>query len=459
MMSFIKSLIINISVEPVTLFFILITYLEYASVQDLIFTKLCFAKINTTDNAFCSKSGDHISKSQLKEIQTETSNYLLYYNAILSFFGIFSSFLAGSYGDKHGRLLPMSIPSMFSIVVQILLLICSIFENLTFIVFVCAFISGISAGSVGVIANSFGFIADITNFENRTKRITVLEASLFFGSFAGNLIAGSLIKSFVYSKFIIIFSVNLVIHILVLIYIKLRLTQIPNPTHDRILNQSILNQSISSSGSSSFIRETFDLIIDVFRTTFKKRPNFIRTYIIIILIGATLAMLGTVVKSSLLFLFVKNKPLNWDTSNYGYFLALTFAISGTALCILPIINYLFDVKLKETIMAMLGVSSRGLGLAAIGISSTTTMAFSCSVLFIFSEYTLPALRSLLSKLIHTDERGKIFSFLACLQNICFFIGGIAFNNIYQHSVKNDYFTGLSFEIVAAFQIIALVLFM
>ena len=453
-MSFIKSLIINISVEPVTLLFILITYLEYASVQDLIFTKLCFAKINTTDNAFCSKSGDHISKSQLKEIQTETSNYLLHYNAILSFFGIFSSFLAGSYGDKHGRLLPMSIPSIFSIVVQILLLICSIFENLTFMVFICAFISGISAGSVGVIANSFGFIADITNCENRIKRITILEASLFFGSFAGNLIAGSLIKSFVYSKFIIIFSVDLVIHILVLIYIKLRLTQMPNPTHDRILNPSI-----SSSGSSSFIRDTFDLIIDVFRTTFKNRPNFIRTYIIIILIGATLAMLGTVVKSSLLFLFVKNKPLNWDTSNYGYFLALTFAISGTALCILPIINYLFDVKLKETIMAMLGVSSRGLGLAAIGISSTTTMAFSCSVLFIFSEYTLPALRSLLSKLIHADERGKIFAFLACLQNICFFIGGIAFNSIYQHSVKNDYFTGLSFEIVAAFQIIALVLFM
>lgn len=452
-MSFIKKFVINITVEPVVLAFMLITYIEYSSVQDLIFTKLCFVKLNTSDNAVCSKSGNHMSGLQLKEIQTETSNYLLYYNAILSFFGIFSSFLSGSYSDKYGRLLPMAIPSAFSIIVQILLINCSIFENILYTVFVCAFLSGLSSGSVGVIANSFGFVADVTTHENRTKRITILEASLFFGSFAGNFITGSLIKTFVYSKFLINFSVALIVHILILIYIKLRLTKIPNHAHDNI------DQSISLTESNSFLSEVFDLIRAVFKTTFKKRSNSITTYIIVILIGDVLAMLGTVVKSTLLFLFVKNKPLKWETSNYSYFLAMTFAISGTSLCILPIINYFFGVKLKETILAMLGITSRGLGLAMIGFSSNTTMTFSCSVLFIFSEYTLPAMRSLLSKMIDVNERGKIFALIACLQNVCFFVGGIVFNSIYQFSVKSDSFTGLSFEIVAFFQLIALFLFM
>jgi hypothetical protein len=95
----------------------------------------------------------------------------------------------------------------------------------------------------------------------------------------------------------------------------------------------------------------------------------------------------------------------------------------------------------------------------IGFANNTILMFSSIILLIFSEYPLPAIRSLLSKLVAIDEKGKVFAFLSSLQNICLFTGGIIFPLIYKNEVINNSYAGLSFEITAIFQIIALLFFM
>jgi len=63
---------------------------------------------------------------------------------------------------------------------------------------------------------------------------------------------------------------------------------------------------------------------------------------------------------------------------------------------------------------------------------------------------------MLSKLVDADEKGKVFAFLAAIQNIVTFAGAPAFYSIFY--ATTSWFPGLAFEIVACFQGIAVLIF-
>jgi membrane protein YdbS with pleckstrin-like domain len=63
---------------------------------------------------------------------------------------------------------------------------------------------------------------------------------------------------------------------------------------------------------------------------------------------------------------------------------------------------------------------------------------------------------MLSKIVDDDEKGKVFAFIAAIQNVVMFLGSMAFLSIYTASAT--WFPGLAFEVVAALQVIAGVIF-
>lgn len=70
---------------------------------------------------------------------------------------------------------------------------------------------------------------------------------------------------------------------------------------------------------------------------------------------------------------------------------------------------------------------------------------------------LQAIRSMLSKLVEPDEKGKMFAFVAATQNLVGILGSYMFFTIFRHS--SSWFPGLTFELVAATQLVAIVIFM
>ena len=71
--------------------------------------------------------------------------------------------------------------------------------------------------------------------------------------------------------------------------------------------------------------------------------------------------------------------------------------------------------LPDAALAIMGFASKLLSLLNLGLSQSSAQIFGGIALSAFSEYTMPAIRSMLSKLVDADERGKAFSFLGVLQ--------------------------------------------
>jgi MFS family permease len=448
-MNFVK----EITVEPIAFLYMLSTFAEYTTVQDLVFVKFCSKLLNESNSHIndCIDLNQNIT-NELSVIETKTTQLLISYNTILYLTAIISSFIAGSYGDSFGRIAPLLWPSFGSLISQLILITISfnIDSNInTFNVFLlfCAFISGISGGSSSLMTNAFGFISDITQENERTIRIVALETSIFFGGFVGYSLTAFLLKSFITYRYLISFSLIFTIHLFILFYIILRL---------RHFND---NQSLSSVQNSFQLKKLYSMLSDVFKTVFKKRNSNNRKLILLLMVCFVLTSYGVVVQTSLLFLYVRNRPLVWDSSLYAYFSGIKFGVSGLALCLLPLIQFYYFPNICDTFIAIIGLFSRTCGLIMIGFANNTILMFSSIILLIFSEYPLPAIRSLLSKLVAIDEKGKVFAFLSSLQNICLFTGGIIFPLIYKNEVINNSYAGLSFEITAIFQIIALLFFM
>ncbi|RWS06040.1 proton-coupled folate transporter-like protein [Dinothrombium tinctorium] len=412
---------------------------EFTLVQDLVYTKLCMQKLNTSDSHVCNKRGNNATL--VKEISTSEALTIRYYLAIMNFMAILPTLYSGSISDHFGRRKPMSVPFIASIFAQISFIVCSLFieQNLFGLIYFSAFLSGISGATINITANAFGYISDITSVEKRTFRIIILEAMLYVGGFLGYNLAALLLEHVLEQRYEYGFLITLGIYIVTLIYIF-----------------AYLDESREESRDST-LRSVVDCkhIINVLKTVFRKRVASRRTKILLLLICSGISIMAISIQTSLLFAFLKN--LNWKSSSYAYYSGYQFVVNGASLVvILPIACKLFPSYFTDTFIGMLGFFSKAAGLIVLGLANTTALVFMCPLFFIFNEYTMPSIRSMLSKLVDESERGKIFAFVASTQNLIQFLSNIIYAAIFAASV--NFFPGLSFEIVAAFQIVAFCIF-
>lgn len=437
------------SVEPIVFLYVLVLFGEYTAVQDLLYNKCCLDFLNRNTNQThwteCIVDKQNETEDQ-RIIESQYIDRIIPYNAILAIASIFGSFITGSYGDAFGRIKPLSAPPLLSVVAQILLITssaCIDSDLATVLVLLCAFISGLSGGLAGFLANCFGFISDITNQSQRTSRLVILEANIFCGGFVGYISTGFLLKISNKYKYLVCFTTFLIWHSIILTYIWLRLRAFPS------------EQSARSQESNPSILEMF---ADVIRTVFRRRQSNNRKLVFLLIVTFVCVTYGTEVLTSLLFTFVKNPPLSWQTTTYAEYSGVKFGVSGLALCAL-LLYQRFRPNICDTSIAILGFLSRTCGLILIGFATNSYIMFSSLALLLFSEYPLPAIRSLLSKLVAEDERGRIFAFLTLFHNLGSLSGGILYPYLYKREISSNGFGGLGFEATAVLQIIAILIFM
>ncbi|CAL1294147.1 unnamed protein product [Larinioides sclopetarius] len=429
-----------ITVEPILFLYMMIIFMESNALQELIYVKSCIMLRNPVNISDCSY--------ELRANQTDATNlateWYKYTNTCLFLFTFITTFYVGSWSDRLGRKLPMLIPPIGTVIAACINAVLSYFIKIHMAYFfISSFVSGITFGSVGIIATSYGYISDFTLEQSRTKRIVILEAMIFIGGTAGIKTAGLFLKHVHYewelNNFVMLFIFEAIISASITIYIIFR---IPSYSSD---SQSLHGPVTWSSLFS--LRH----IGDSLRTIFRFREEGKRTKIILMLFALCLIYMGSVVQFTLGYYFLRT--IKWDFDAYTNFHSVQFAVEGIALiCIFPLL-YRFP-WVPDHCIGMLGLFSRFLGLAVFGLSALTTysdyMVYSCILLFIFSEFPVPALRSILSKTVDSDENGRIFAFTTVLQNLCFLLSSFVLMTLFTESS----FKGLSFEVAAGLQGIA-----
>lgn len=413
--------------------------MESNALQELIFVKSCVMLNNSTNISDCS----YQNKQHQREAVIEATKWSKYMNLCLFLFTFLTTFYVGSWSDRLGRKFPMLIPPIGTVIAALINAALSFFikAHVAYF-FISSFISGVTFGTVGIIATTFGYISDFTLEQSRTKRIVILESMIFIGGTVGIYVAGVFLNNAHYERelnnFVLLFIFEAVLSASIVVYILFR---IPSYTSDA--------QSLHGSLSCTSLF-SLEHIGDSLRTIFRSREDGKRKKIILMLISLCFIYFGTVVQFTLGYYFVKE--MKWSFKEYSNYHSIQFAVEGIALiCIFPFL-YRFP-NFPDQFICILGLASRILGLVMFGLSTNQYMVYSCIALYLFSEFPVPSIRSMLSKTVSSDEKGRIFAFTTILQNLCYLLGSFVLMTVFTEFS----FHGLCFEIAAGLQAIAVII--
>lgn len=199
---------------------------------------------------------------------------------------------------------------------------------------------------------------------------------------------------------------------------------------------------------------TFRYYRETMRTAVRAREA--RSIILLLLLCGLISTLSLVSLMSLLYIYLRNEPFGWTTSRYSWWNSITSITRGVALVLLSLcMKFVQNWNVPDPLVAAVGFACKGAGLLMIGLAQTSTILDWSLLPFVLSEFTMPPIRSLLSKLVTGDELGKIYSCLGALQNICFLMGNIIFYmSVSIIGVHNFY---LCFIVVAVCQFVAVII--
>ena len=446
MLSFLRA----ITVEPVSFVYVLAIFAEYTALQELIFTSVCLdIHSNSTDVHHCNKHASMPNDLQ-NEITKMVSVKMKYYMMIMGIMASVATLFIGSWIDVLGRKIPMKIPSALGLVSQILFIAASYKKSSLHlvepIVYTAAIFNGLSGGVSILVATCFGYISDITDNSQRTKRIVLVEAMFFVGGFCGYNIAGVLLTYVIPLKYEFIFLLCLFIHISIMLYIAF------------VLKDTRTLESIQDTTEHTFRKLfSFDHVRKMFETAFRTRDSLKARIISELLVCSVISTLATNVQTTLTYLFIKKPPLSWQSSTYSLYSGLNFLCSGLSLALLLPILVQKMPKFRDTFVGMVGFMSKSAGLILFGFGTKPELVFLCIPVFVFSEYTMPSIRSMLSKLVEHDEKGKILAFVATIQNLITLIGGYVFYTMFDATVI--WFPGFTFVAVGLVQLLAIIMLM
>ena len=478
-------------VEPVLLLYMLAVSAEYAFVQELINLKLCANKFNLNDtesiNRLCEKKSD-----TFKKYEDEYLNIFQWYNSIFYFFPLITTTVLSSWSDLFGRRFTLILPALFSLLVQIIFLYAStelLDQNIIIHILIGALLSGVSGSSSTIISSTHSYLTNHVDKANMTKRLTILEACIFIGGFLGYNLTSLILKYRPNDKFLIGFPLIAFIHLLIIFYVKFYL----DDKDERTIKFGNLIK--------------FNHFLDTFKVLTKQRPNFRRTKLFMLYYCALSSSFALSVQQILFFTYLKSY-FSWSTDRYSKLQGAISLMNGLSLILFfPVIQWcltkLFnlnslsnsnsnildtqqsqptesiseqpineminqtgqnsldqtlldkiDVKI-DTIIVALGFFSKFLGLGLLGLIANDEYMYFVPLLFAFNEFAMPGIRSMISKTVDDDEKGKAFGLLSFTRNVCYFTGSFLFKHIY--SITKNFYKGLTFELISILQIIAILL--
>lgn len=477
------------------------------------------------DQYICDRVNNITVPSSIRDM-IENDNYVFWleYQIVICFLCALTSPYWGGMSDKIGRLVPLNVPIVMAIISNSLSLVFGLLislksHNLFKVqwLYIGALLTGISGGQAVIMMICFSFISDNTSCENRTKRVVVLESTIYVAHSVGYYISklimsiglnhDSLKKPWL-NRHIVAFSLCIIFNLIAFLYAISRLrhrkfhkftnnfereqqevfsnsdivsknlprgnlgrsrdlsseTNIINCQADRSLRELTSSTPDDLDGpiaradkswtnlSSAFL--TFKYYKQTFETLTKQRES--RFIILLLLLCSFISAMSLVSLMSLLFLYLRNVPFNWSTSHYSEWNSIASLTRGLALVGLTLTKLFKVWNLSDPLVAAIGFLSKGAGLLMISLAQSSSLIDWSLGAFVLSEYSLPPIRSLLSKLVIKEEVGKVYSCLSAIQNICILAGNVLFYLTHTPESLQGYLR-LSFLIVACFQFLALVI--
>lgn len=363
------------------------------------------------------------------QVQTHATTYLILHKLLTNCPALVLGMFCGAWSDKYGRKLPFVMPSTGTIFAVLFYM----GANMSFSGALPSFLIGsVVHGCFGktamitMAANSY--VTDITDADKRTKKLGFLAAMQFIGMCFGSLLGGVLTDTTsILTTFLVVSILNFLVVALALATLKETIQPIeegdclPCNTFCQLSN-----------------------VTDSIKVLTKERDGNKRKGIIALFAVLLLHQTCRTGLTDVTLLYTERSPLSWPTSWFGYLSALDNASMGIVLLVfLPVFSNL--LKLNDATISILGMLCASVRFLILAWSRESWMVWVAVVIGSLAGLINSPVRSLLSKLVHENEIGKMFSILGTGETLAKFTA-VVFTSIYGYTL--NIFAGMPFVIAA-----------
>ena len=381
-------------------------------------------------------------------VQTESARYIMYFVLLYQLPSSFVGLLCGAWSDTVGRkwsALTSPLGAVFTFMCFALSTVVQSERIYIPLILIGAALFGLLGDATAMSLNSY--VTDTSKQEERTVKISKLQAMSSFGTFIGTLMFGGLLELL---SFTTIFCVLIAINGSCIAFTLAFMDNIP-PTknvddHDKIDHDDNHPDSHGCTSNSLF---HWNNVTNSIQVLIIARENNGRSQLLVFLVIIMVFQLCKAGEANILVLFVQASPLSFDKSSYGYIRALDFlCLALVVLLLVPQLVMLFNVD--DTTLLLIGTLMSIIRLLIVSFSTRTWMVYFGIVIGCPCAMIPTAVKSIISKIVRVDEVGKVFSMFSIIQMLCNILGTLIYTNVY--AVTLNVFRGMSFIVMAIMQL-------
>uniref|UniRef100_A0A5S6PYT7 Major facilitator superfamily (MFS) profile domain-containing protein n=1 Tax=Trichuris muris TaxID=70415 RepID=A0A5S6PYT7_TRIMR len=396
-----------------------------AILQPFVYENLCLHySVENFDIADCQGS---LNSDWQTQLEAEASIYQIYMQLAIALPGIISVLFVATWSDDHGRKLPLLFALTGANLSTLVMLLCAAIPSLSIHWMLFSQILTGLCGHCIVLSLSLAMITDTVN----DSRLLTIRMGTAGGSYVFGLLTGTLLCSLGKFTYAAKFGAASMFLAFDFFYALIFLTETYQP---KIEDELTCLLSTQECVSRNRICKGFN---DYISTFLKPRNDGKRTYLLVSLAVFFILYMCDTGMPGVQLLFLKLPPLNFSDQKYAQMSVVHTATAIVSLTAVAV--FLKRLKIHDTTLILLCIAFSICKMIVFAISDHMFMVYLASVLGGIAIAYFPAFRSFLSHMIDLNERARLFTAMALLEQIAPLISSFIFNNLFFALVS--YFPG------------------
>ncbi|XP_055299997.1 proton-coupled folate transporter-like [Sitodiplosis mosellana] len=397
----------RITLEPMITCIFLPSMLLELSVQNLNLEKACRVNLNynqTVCDALRVRDTAHYANEEeaVQKLVAQMTGWKMAINSALPCLLIL---FFGSWSDRHGKRKPcILIPLFGDILMAFSLLFCVYFDKtpIELALFVQVFFTAITGSDSTMLVGIFSYMADITNEKERTFRIGIISLVYSVSVPFGMAFSGILLERI---GFYGVFSMAGASYTISMLYGIFVLKEVP----PKEKNVQLIKKS--------FLADFFDFghIKETFLVAFKARDKNRRTKILA-LMAIIIIVVGPLYGEMPLFYLFTRYKFNWSEVEFSFFSTYNMGLNliGTGF-VVSVLSSMF--KMDDSLIGSMASISKVPSSLVYAFAQVEWHMYIGPIAEIISGASFIAMRSLASKMVSSNELGKVNSLFGIIESI------------------------------------------
>ncbi|XP_068222784.1 lysosomal proton-coupled steroid conjugate and bile acid symporter SLC46A3-like [Palaemon carinicauda] len=445
------------SVEPVMLIDGACNQAMLLFIENVQMNKLCSVNLGFSQEV-CENLADHPEQNVL--VQKEFSVFAFYNSIVLSVPALIFVLFMGAWSDKYGRKIPLLVTLLCHVMYAGGYLINSWQTSWPVeVIYLVTFLESLGGGNIGLLTSTISYISDICPEKSRTSRVSIANSMWNLGGPLGTLIGALIIK---HASYNVALALVLLAYILAVVYVIFLIKESHGPfAKKELLRKGSFKGQVGQDSKepvtiSRMIKDFFNWrrVVESFKTALKKREGNTR-FIILIIIASN--MIRRAARGFFMYMFVR-QALQWNATDYGYWTTYRNLLAALgSLFLIPLLTKLCDIK--DTTLVVVGSLSMVAEYICYGLVMNKSLFFLLwlgPVAGLISNASTIAFRSMPTKLVGSNEKGRISAVSSAMNGLMPMVGYAVYSPVYYKTV--DSFPSAQFFVGGSFNLLILVVF-